>query len=72
MTDSHVAGTPTSTAASVSDAGGGWWRIEVAADHGGGPLYAEVGAANSATPAFNIFAEPVYPGQSASGVLVAR
>ena len=72
VTDTHVAGTPTSTGAVVSNAGGGWWRIAVAADHAGGPLYAEVGAANSATPAYNIFAEPAYPGQSSSGILVAR
>ena len=72
VTDTHTAGTPTSTATSVTDAGGGWWRIAVSADHGGGPLYAEAGAANSGTPSFNIYAEPIYQGDSTRGVLVAR
>ena len=72
VTDTDAAGTPTSTSTSVIDAGAGWWRIEVSADHGGGPLYAEAGAANSGTPSFNIYAEPVYAGEIGKGVLVAR
>lgn len=72
VTDTHAAGTPTSTGTNVTDAGGGWWRIAVSADHGGGSLYAEAGAANSGTPSFNIYAEPIYQGDSTKGVIVAR
>ncbi|MES2903891.1 MAG: hypothetical protein V4696_06880 [Pseudomonadota bacterium] len=72
VTASSTVGTTTGNASSVLDAGGGWWRIAVTTNHGGGTLFAIYGLSNVAVPSFNGVGYPDYSGDTVSGILVAR
>lgn len=72
VTDTNSVGSPVGISYSVTNGGGGFWRVQVNATHAAGALYGVLGSSNSATPSWNATAAPIYTGDGTSAFLVAR
>lgn len=56
----------------VTDVGGGWWRVVVNAVHSSSACYGILGTSDSGTPSINANGAPTFTGSTANAILVAR
>lgn len=64
ITDTHTVGTVTSTSATITAVGGGYYSCAVFRDHPGGTAYPTIGFSNAAVPTYDVGGTVVYTGTS--------